>query len=452
MDFEEFWEVYRKEDVTTISDLVIEQFKQGLSDDILEKYDIGEILVDFVEQQEFAKNFEAIEKIAVIVKNKYPALYESEREFINDALVFYYCFIGDRDNLILQVEDTIGSKYDYDLFISSYKCLLYNGYVGLVNRVVESEYKHVQNNADFIEGADFELAMAKYYIELEQLYLEQKGHLTPDISTFANNIHEYGFDLDPVSKQYIEIGVLGTSTELFSSFVGALRKNQSELIVWLDTKFLLYMKERNVPFVVTGHIFYYLCDYFASKKAKTWKSYFTIEKNTFKRFINHISNFFSINICEKAAVLWGSSYFLDFLYESGIIIEKNYLQQKRTVDFIKDKIKQEHQYDLWRLTFIHQWLPAEMIDVEDWEEEKKTFKATYGLEIEPQKVSFEELDRLFEKDLSFNPPVVKPIVSGEKKIGRNEKVTVKYLDGTIQHNIKYKKVERDIKEGNCEII
>lgn len=39
-----------------------------------------------------------------------------------------------------------------------------------------------------------------------------------------------------------------------------------------------------------------------------------------------------------------------------------------------------------------------------------------------------------------------------ERIGRNQRVTVKYKDGRIEKNIKFKKVEQDLIEGNCELI
>jgi len=39
-----------------------------------------------------------------------------------------------------------------------------------------------------------------------------------------------------------------------------------------------------------------------------------------------------------------------------------------------------------------------------------------------------------------------------KGIGRNQKITVQYEDGTVVNDIKYKKVRNDLREGKCEII
>ncbi len=46
----------------------------------------------------------------------------------------------------------------------------------------------------------------------------------------------------------------------------------------------------------------------------------------------------------------------------------------------------------------------------------------------------------------YDPKTDKPMYQ------RNDKINVKYKDGKIVENVKYKKVEKDIKEGKCEIV
>jgi preprotein translocase subunit SecA len=43
-------------------------------------------------------------------------------------------------------------------------------------------------------------------------------------------------------------------------------------------------------------------------------------------------------------------------------------------------------------------------------------------------------------------------VKSEKVAGRNDKVTVQYPDGRVLKDVKYKKVEDDIKNGRCIVI
>ncbi len=49
--------------------------------------------------------------------------------------------------------------------------------------------------------------------------------------------------------------------------------------------------------------------------------------------------------------------------------------------------------------------------------------------------------------IPYHDPITAP-----KKIGRNEKVDVKYEDGTIKKGVKYKKVKKDIELGKCSIV
>ena len=43
-------------------------------------------------------------------------------------------------------------------------------------------------------------------------------------------------------------------------------------------------------------------------------------------------------------------------------------------------------------------------------------------------------------------------VKSEKIAGRNDKVTVQYPDGRVLKDVKYKKVEEDVKAGRCIVI
>jgi preprotein translocase subunit SecA len=43
-------------------------------------------------------------------------------------------------------------------------------------------------------------------------------------------------------------------------------------------------------------------------------------------------------------------------------------------------------------------------------------------------------------------------VKSEKIANRNDKVSVQYADGKVMKDVKYKKVEDDIKNGKCIVI
>lgn len=54
------------------------------------------------------------------------------------------------------------------------------------------------------------------------------------------------------------------------------------------------------------------------------------------------------------------------------------------------------------------------------------------------------MNNLFEEE--------EPIVEPWKNIGRNQKITVKYKDGQVIENIKFKKVKSDLVNGNCILL
>ena len=60
--------------------------------------------------------------------------------------------------------------------------------------------------------------------------------------------------------------------------------------------------------------------------------------------------------------------------------------------------------------------------------------------------------------LSYNskgdrPPVEKPKpMKSQKTIGRNERVTVEYKDGTLKENVKFKTVEQDVADNKCTVV
>jgi preprotein translocase subunit SecA len=56
-------------------------------------------------------------------------------------------------------------------------------------------------------------------------------------------------------------------------------------------------------------------------------------------------------------------------------------------------------------------------------------------------------------DTRQRPPVEKTMPRSSKKVaGRNDRVTVQYVDGTLKENVKYKTVEEDVLNNRCVIV
>ena len=252
------------------------------------------------------------------------------------------------------------------------------------------------------------------------------------------------------------------------------------------------MAKKGIPFVVGDILMDYLFRHFAriveektkfGKKRqikkhyntiKLWQEYFKFEGKSFTKFAENQSGFMMDYRINEVLILWGSSYFVDFLEESGIISDEKYIQsQKKIIENAKGKYNKEpidtfNKADLWHYDFVHSWQPAKGIDMETWTTEQKMFRETYDMVIEEKPWrpedndmfgALERLSVLEENEEVKKKEEKRPVdihvghyERETRKIGRNEKVDVEYEDGTIKRNVKYKRVMKDVESGKCKLL
>lgn len=468
MEFKDLLEKYYEEDnIIAIADSVIEAFKKPISSDVEEEYDVGEVIVEFIGQNESEKRYDLIEELGNVLKHKQPKLYSEEGDYLNDALVKYYCFKNDKNKLKTQIEDFLSRDYDYDLFLGSIRQIQYNGHVDLYDFIIEQEYEKIRNSPKLIGGAEYELAVGKFHIELERLFLlNQDKKENVDFVDFTEKLSKYNFKSD--TTKTLEIGLFDDSLKSIEELLKSYPKNQKSMYLILEARFLKMMYSKNCSFIVCGSLCQKLFHYFEKKKGKNWADILSFESESFREFIANQSNFLFRNGIEKAFTIWGSSYFLDFLFKNQIIDETQYESNKSLVEDFKEKFKKSYKYELWQYAFIHKWKPAEGISQEEWEAERQEFESTYELKSDFSEIQ-EDFFQIKGMDLEDMFPIFSPLepkkpkekklplgkyvpIRTEPKISRNEKVNVKYKDGRIVNDVKYKKVMNDVNNGECEII
>lgn len=465
MSIEEFWEKYTSESTTKFSDEAIVFFRDELNQEIKSEYDIGEIIVEFIGQHENVKKFDKIEEFDRVLRSKHPVLYEKEGAYIHDALTLYYCFSGEKDNLKSQVEEFIKAKYDYDYLLITFKRLLYFNHLNLVDYIIVNEYNNVSKSDELIEGAEYDLGIVKFYIELEAVYSKQAGQAEIDLREFSSRVSEYDFT---VEENYLNALENGFSNEPFS-FSGDVRKERIQLFATVQANFLQTMLRKNYTIPSAGLLWEDLREYFESYNAKEKDLHkcFTFKKASVDKFLNSKRGFLFENTAQIASFIWGGVYFLDFLLENKIINEALYHRNQQIFTGLKNGFKSRHKFSLWKYSFIHLAECSDYIDELEWENEKKEFQETFSF-IPEETEEFSGLDFLMDylQDVPDKPLTASkkeprhsektysptsPTVKG-KKIGRNEKVDVKYQDGTIKKGVKYKKVMRDVENGDCEVM
>lgn len=128
--------------------------------------------------------------------------------------------------------------------------------------------------------------------------------------------------------------------------------------------------------------------------------------------------------------------FLEFLEGAGHIGESSELRKR--VNEIKEEIpKEASNPSNWGMAKTFMMGAQEAgYDISD-EKEINTFMNIYNQQIRSN------IENEPKRSIKETP---------KKKIGRNEKITVRYTDGTIKENIKYKIVQQDLLTGKCKII
>lgn len=473
MNFEEFWEYYLDNKIFMISDDIIDMFKQPISDEVYEKYDLGGIIADFTGHFELANNYEQIELFGEVLKQNQPKLYNKEGVYIIEGLVRYYCFKGDAEKLKIQLQDYITDNFDFDLMLLSFKLTAYYQHAEIANKFLEQIYEEFINSPKLIEGASYDLDMFKLHYELERLFKNNMNKSTIDLSHFKKKMNKYGFELDESNfEQSIEICLFNDSNIPLKQLLKELKVTTDIYEEALGLRFFKYMLTKKCSFSTSRIIWYNHLEYFNKINTKKQLGRFVFQSKSFIKFLASKTGFLLDNRPDVAAILWGSEYINEFLYEQQLISEKNYIKHHKAIKEVKQAFKKANKRTLWKFSFVHLWSPPNNCTPEEQAAEKLAFEASYELEMDTSKiVAPNEYDQLIEneslesglEDSFFEKPqpeierTYEVISSGEtyvnpNKIGRNEKVNVKYTDGTVKKAVKYKKVMHDVESGHCEII
>ena len=89
---QEFWNKYINENILDIFDITCDFFSGELPGEFLEKYDVGEVILETVGHHAKVKEFERVLKFLRLLKDKQPKLYMENFQYLDDFLVDYYCF------------------------------------------------------------------------------------------------------------------------------------------------------------------------------------------------------------------------------------------------------------------------------------------------------------------------------------------------------------------------
>ena len=434
------------------SEEILSIFDQELPQDIEENYDIGDIIIEFIGQHAQAKQIETAERFINTLRQKQPKIYEQEHKYFSSSLIKYYCFEGNTIKVSETLANAIEPNYDYDDLHIVLLRLLYHNYIDLVDSVIVQEYQSVKNSPDLLDGAAEDLAVIKFYIELEKHYKHYETTQQLDLTAFSSEMAKFDYQFNEKFLKSLKEGLTANSLDIPQLIQASVDDTDSILLVELS--FLRWMRQFNCDFTTSGLLWnnYYI--YFLKKgKGSTWGHRTTITQERLTDYMSWLGGMVLDLRINQALAIWGMEYMLEYLHQFDLVTGRPpYKEQKHFIDKAKKSFKKNNDFDLWEYSFIHHWLPVKPDEHIAFEEEKVLFKESYDKVYTPSESSaLPDFDSLITQKVEEQLPP-SPLVKLDRKIGRNEKVSVKYPDGTIKSEVKYKKVMDDVLTGKCELI
>lgn len=460
MRLEEFNQLLETKDVLSAYEEIKTFFMQELSQQLIEEEDLVLTIIDIIGELETAKDFEKLIDFWKHLEQYQPQFYKEELSiYYTGTLVEYFSYQKNLEKLVVAMDYFRNDPTkDYDVFLRTTRFLVYYGYKDILKDLILAVYPKVLEDPDLEEESFPELTDILFNIELENLFYSSKDVDEIDFKPLLTIAEEYEVELEPdffetILPKVKNRGLGEITTEESDGLKSA--KTIDETLAMFKYLFLDYMRQKDVPFFISSDIWDNILPYWQRKPNKL---IFKLEKRSYEQFMNEKTGFIIDYTMDIFASVWGSVYVYEFLNALKIIKEETYRQALGIIESTKNDLK-EIRPDLWKFSFVHNWSKPMDIAMETWEEEQKLFednfthKEDYKFEpiFQKEDESLDIEEALEELETFFEQKEVPPKVEIKEKIGRNEMVKVKYINGTIKE-VKFKKVKADIENGECELL
>jgi hypothetical protein len=418
MNIEEYWDKYTNEDILDIFDETCEFFSQKLPKKVLEEYDVAEVILETKGHHETAKEFNKVLAFIQLIKEKQPELYQEEFQYIDDTLVEYYCFMNEPS----KVEEAFSNflKYpvqDFDKYLGVFKLLIFYGQTKLVEKAINNNFDEVANCEKLMGLAEYELAMGKFYIALEDAFLGFKKDGIFDNQKFYDTLKYFGFDLELDYLESVEKGICDKDFE-HEYFSSNFQKNRKISIEYLLGHYLKYMHSLGFSFVLSGRIWDKVYEFWETNVNKkqqkpTLAKYFKVHPDKFDKFLAGLSgDMFYDNKPEMIATLWGSVYVYDFLKTMEVIDAAEHNSFLQATKKFKGIIIAQSTSNLWNFNFVHKWGKPHSISAVEFEQEEKIFTKSFPF----KEYDFVKFKPLISEELESIGELGEYIIDGAKSL------------------------------------
>jgi hypothetical protein len=434
MTGEEFWKIYETEDILAIFDTAYDFFSADLPSNFSEEYDAVEVILEITGHHQDAKEFDKVLKFTKLIQEKQPVLYQESFQYLDRFLIDYYCFLGDEAAVEKSLENFLDSPDKViDDFLVVFKKLLFCQYNDMLDKVVARTFDIIKKSVNLIGRAEYNLAIYKYYANLEKYYYntdKEKGFAKEE---FANAMLPYDFKLTENILLAIEKGLFNPDI-IANIAANKFKPNENEMLT-LQFRFSVEMTTKNISFPLSGRIWNNMQEFWnkdAKDKKQKSDTYFFIPTKLFEEYLVQLSGgLFVDNKVEMMATLWGSVYVYDFLFSIGIISPSVYNDFKETSNILKGLVIGIYIWHLWNAKFIHQWAKPNSISETEFEEERKIFEKSLMLKPLP----FVKLQNEIEEELANIGPLSVHIIEGGKQKQADKNLILEDLWDSLDNNL-----------------
>lgn len=440
MTTEEFWKIYTsREDILKIFDITYDFFSNDLPSEFIENYDIGEVILETRGHNESAKEFDKVIKFTELLQNKHPELYSEYFQYFDYFLVDFYCFHKNKKNVESAFSNFVKNpEKAFDNLQIAFNKLLFYQYFDTLDITIVNIYDTVKNSSKLIGGAGYDLAMSKFYINLENYYYKTDKTENFNRMEFAKSLIPYEFNLQDEAQIAFENGLFVNNLPK-EAIIDKFIQKRSDSILTIQGLFLKEMITRNFRFVLSGRLWDKMLIFWeeqTKKKKQKPDEYFSIQTDKFEQYLSKLSgDFFIDNKSEMIAILWGSVYIYDFLHSINLINQSTYNDFKETSKILKGKAIGQFTSDLWNANFVHQWTKPESISEIEYREEEKIFLKSIFL----KPLKFSRLRSEISEELKNIGELSEYIIQGGKTDNTKSNSLFDDLFGSMQDTKKSKK-------------
>ncbi|MEZ4883442.1 MAG: hypothetical protein R3E32_01805 [Chitinophagales bacterium] len=453
---------------------------EEIEESVIEEYDLVGILIDLKHPYKLTKQYDKILELEAVLRENQKPLFEKMEMYLMSDMLPYYCFQKDKKMLSSYVDRYIENPLqDIDLLFSSTRFLIYYNHADLVEKLNRNIYQIVSDSPK-VWGGNMEMAGALLLIESQKYYEKYQETGVLDLTELGKDMDKFDYKNDGPLLAFLNEALQCDYTSDLNQLKTQFKKDREMFLNHLAIYFNRYMHERGISFLISGEIWNLIISYWMEENKKQHNKtnrFFGFKTNTLDRFLATKGGMFVDYRMDVFAGLWGACYLYDFLLSLQLIDQKLHQSFKAFYDKNTKIFTNGGNFNLWQYSFVHQWSKPDSVKEEVWEKEKQIFLDSFELkkevsnkpilnpewyeeEDEMEKEDIEQIMNTLVGDVLKKPPIVEnkeevatssTKVKLPRKFGRNEKVTVRYPDGTVKE-AKFKQVQKDLESEECELV